>query len=332
MSSILVVRQDGVGDALVLTPLIAALREAGHRLGAVLSTRNAGLFAKGTFERIHITERIPWPEHGSTSSSYLRALAEIRAAHYDVALIVSEEPEAYRIARAARIPRRIGFWNGMQKPLKSLWVLTQCTRVVARSAELEREPVHETQAVFALGAGLSPELFPTSDIARLRPLLLDEPVVCDGGVLVQLTAKWQQIGVARGALRAMLDGLRERYAVTTIAPPEELDDPRAFDEYVQITRTPEAWKRAVAQAGIVITPDTGTAHLAGMLGVPTIDVFPDTPEASAQWARWHPWATVARQLLTRGEPEQFAAEVVDAVGLLSRIFGESESEDEEEIE
>jgi ADP-heptose:LPS heptosyltransferase len=319
-----------VGDALVLTPLLAALHDAGHRLGAVLSTRNSGLFAKDTFAHVHITERIPWPDHGSTSASYTRALAEIRAARYDVALIASEEPEAYEIARAAKIPRRIGFWNGLQKPLKSLWVLAQVTRVVQRNAALDREPVHEAQAVFALGAGLSPETFPTSDVARLRPLLLDEPVSSDGGVLVQLTAKWQQIGVARGALRAMLDALRERYTVTTIAPPEELDDPRTFDEYVQITRTPEAWKRAVAGAGIVVTPDTGTAHLAGMLGVPTIDVFPDTPEAAAQWARWHPWATVARQLLTRGEPEQFAAEVVGAVGLLARIFGESE--DEEELE
>ena len=41
MSKLLLVRTDGVGDALVCAPLLAALRDAGHEVGALLSTRNA---------------------------------------------------------------------------------------------------------------------------------------------------------------------------------------------------------------------------------------------------------------------------------------------------
>jgi hypothetical protein len=37
---VLLVRLDGIGDALVCAPLVAALRDAGHELGAVFSTRN----------------------------------------------------------------------------------------------------------------------------------------------------------------------------------------------------------------------------------------------------------------------------------------------------
>ena len=53
-----IVRVDGIGDALMLVPLVAALRDAGHELGAVLSTRNRDAFAPGTFARVHALERI----------------------------------------------------------------------------------------------------------------------------------------------------------------------------------------------------------------------------------------------------------------------------------
>ncbi len=327
---VLIVRQDGIGDALVLTPLLVALRDAGHELGAVLSTRNAELFARRTFTQVHVTERIAWPRHGSTSATYTHALDDVRAARYDAAIIATEEPEAYRFARAAGIPQRVGFWNGLEKPLKSLWVRMQCTRVVQRAAQLGREPEHEAQTMSRLGAMLTGGAPPTTEVSRLRALILDEQPEPIGDVLVQLTSKWRTIGVARGGVEAMLAALGERYAVRTIAPPEELDDPRLLDEHVEITRTLAAWKRAVARAGVVVTPDTGTAHLAGMLGIPTVDVFADGASAVAQWARWHPWATVAEQVLTRGEPETFAAEIREAVDRFVRIFSSDDAEDESE--
>src|SRR5471030_1378058 len=96
---ILLVRLDGIGDALACTPLIHALRAAGHDVGLALSDRNSTVFAPGTAIATHVLERIPWPKHGSTPESHARAVAAIRAQHYDVALIASEEPEAYELAR-----------------------------------------------------------------------------------------------------------------------------------------------------------------------------------------------------------------------------------------
>jgi ADP-heptose:LPS heptosyltransferase len=71
---ILLVRGDGIGDALVCAPLVAALRDAGHEIGALLSTRNRYAFAERTFARVHVLERIPWPRHGSTKITYRAAL------------------------------------------------------------------------------------------------------------------------------------------------------------------------------------------------------------------------------------------------------------------
>jgi ADP-heptose:LPS heptosyltransferase len=74
ISRILLVRLDGIGDALVCAPLVAALRDAGHELGALLTTRNQTVFAERAFERVHAVERIPWPRHGATPESRARAL------------------------------------------------------------------------------------------------------------------------------------------------------------------------------------------------------------------------------------------------------------------
>jgi ADP-heptose:LPS heptosyltransferase len=71
---ILLVRGDGIGDALACAPLVAALRTAGHRVAALLSTGNRQAFAQRAFERVHVLERIPWPRHGSTPASRLIAL------------------------------------------------------------------------------------------------------------------------------------------------------------------------------------------------------------------------------------------------------------------
>jgi len=96
------VRLDGIGDALVCTPLIAALRDAGNEVGIALSDRTAAVFAPQTFSNRHILERIPWPRHGSTAESARRARGEIAACAYHVARLASEEPEGYGLVRAVR--------------------------------------------------------------------------------------------------------------------------------------------------------------------------------------------------------------------------------------
>jgi ADP-heptose:LPS heptosyltransferase len=53
------------------------------------------------------------------------------------------------------------------------------------------------------------------------------------------------------------------------------------------------WLGAIASAGALVSPDTGAAHAAGMLGVPVVDVF-ETERFDQLSRQWRPWAADSR--------------------------------------
>ena len=40
-----------------------------------------------------------------------------------------------------------------------------------------------------------------------------------------------------------------------------------------------------------MTPDSGAAHVAGMLGIPCVDCFPKRATTNQDVVRWRPWAS-----------------------------------------
>jgi ADP-heptose:LPS heptosyltransferase len=290
---VLLVRLDGVGDAAACVPLVAALREAGHEVGVALTTRNAGLFAPHAILAEHVLKRIPWPAHGSTPESTARAHAEIAARQYDVALIASEEPEAF--ALAAPIATRVGFTTGWARPFKTLWVRARTTRTVSRSQRLGGEAAHEVEVLYRLGAGLVAEPAPPADPARLRPLLVaPRPgAAVRGGVVLQAGPKWRATGVPEVALATLVERLRP-YGLRVFAGPGEAEAVRGAIGADPVTPVDlRTWVETLDGATCVVTVDTGAAHVAGMLGTPVVDVFPDA-DFAVQVRRWRPWASKYR--------------------------------------
>jgi ADP-heptose:LPS heptosyltransferase len=286
---VLLVRLDGIGDAAACVPLVAALRAAGHEVGVALTTRNAGLFAAGAIAAQHVLERIPWPAHGSTPASTARAVAEIAAMRYDAALVASEEPEAY--ALAAPIPRRIGFTTGWQRPFKTLWARGRLTRAVSRAQRIGAEDAHEAEILFRLGGGLVATPQPSADALSLRTVLSDAAAVpARAGILLQAGAKWGATGVDDASLRKVVAALGPRGLRLVAAPGEADAAAAALDAPVETFAGLRAWVDAIDAAATVVTVDTGAAHVAGMLGVRVLDVFPDAHFA-AQVRRWRPWAS-----------------------------------------
>jgi ADP-heptose:LPS heptosyltransferase len=262
-----------------------------------LSDRNRDIFAPGVLYARHVLDRIPWPRHGSTIESTRIARARIEAAGYDVALIASEEPEAYRLAEG--IPQRVGFITGWAKPFKTLWIRSKLTKSVRRSASVGVERAHEAEIIFRLadGLGLHGESAPTRDAARLRPLIMADPPAPGDDIVVQLGRKWTAIGLDRATAGTIVSALAARGAQLVLSPAEEAEaaDLSAGAPFI-VCADLAKWKRVVGGARLVVTPDTGAAHLAGMLGIPVVDCFPNA-DAPAQIARWHPWAAPYTALL-----------------------------------
>jgi ADP-heptose:LPS heptosyltransferase len=311
---LLLVRVDGIGDALACAPLVAALHNAGHELGALLSTRNRDSFAARAFAHVHTIERISWPRHGATPVSRLGALDEVRALSYDAALIASEELDAYTFARDARIRRRIGFVNGWEKPFKTLRLRGLLSRAVVRPASAARAREHEVETLFRLGAGLHGEALPTRNLARLRPLVLDGEPAQHGRVVIQLNAKFVASGIDIATFIGIARALEARYPTLAVGDDEDFGaayvarSGLAFQHPASVAE----WKALIAGARAVVTPDSGAAHVAGMLGIPAVVLFARGPAAERDAARWRPWAAPARALVVN-DPASIADHVAAAL-------------------
>lgn len=301
---ILLVRLDGIGDALACTPLVAALRSAGHELGVALTRRNAAVFARSAFAWTHVLARNPWPAHGHAAQDVEASIAAARQIGYDLALVASEEPDAYTLATRCA-PRQVGFVNGWEKPLKSFATRRLLDRAIVRSASAKRAREHEVETLFRLGEGLHGETKPTRDAARLRPLVVDgatERETQSPPIAVQLGPKWAAMGIDRMRLGEVVSELRTLAPVRLLVSAEEAGEIRALREFLTDAESIDAtvfdgeegmraWKRAIADAGTLVTTDTGAAHVAGMSGTTCVDVFPDVSWVRAEMTRWAPWAS-----------------------------------------
>jgi ADP-heptose:LPS heptosyltransferase len=333
---ILLVRLDGIGDALACIPALEGLRRAipGARFGAVCSAANAPLFSRSRMDAIHVYEG---PE------SEAAVLAELRPARYSDVIVATEEPVGYRLASGSGARRRAGFWHRFEKTFKSIWQYFQLTDAVYRPAAWVDEPEHEVVALYGLARALGAVAEIPNDAARLRQWLdvaSGDPAVTGDTLAFQVTAKlerggWGPAGLAALAL-ATLDGSPLRRcaflcgaadeglarAVMEQVPSGDVESGRAA---LVAPSGLAGWLGSLERAGVVVTPDTGAAHAAGILGVPVVDLF--EPERYAQLSRqWRPWAAPSRCLVkppyTAGAEAALGAEAAAAVTSLLTNAGD----------
>lgn len=322
----LLVRLDGIGDALACVPGLEGLMRAYPQahVGALCSPANAALFSTRV-ERVHVFG----------PDTPVDALApELRQAEYTHALVATEEVAGYRLARAANARRRAGFWHGLDKPFKSLWQFTELTDRVYRPAAWKARPEHEVQALYRLATRFGAQAPVPDDVAALRTWLAIDPghVSAHGALAFQVTKKWVSGGWGPAALARMYEsayrasGLSEMLLI--VAPGDEglarslLEDLTSSARERAHIAPPGGvpyWLGAIDAAAALITPDTGAAHAAGMLGVPVIDVF-DGPRFEQLAQQWRPWAAphrcVVKPVAGQDVPDVFGAELGAAVAQL----------------
>jgi ADP-heptose:LPS heptosyltransferase len=311
-ASVLIIRLDGIGDALALTPLLAAFRRQRIAVDIVLRPGNARIFSSRAARRV-VTATFAMRSNERADRAAIAELGGDLAFHgYTHALVATEDPAGYRLARASGAPVRIGFTNGIGKPLKSLWVRSLLTHAIHRSAGLDRRAPHECEVLFALGASLLPGERPSRNIETLRPLVIERDGPPDERIAVQVTDKYERIGIDRATVIAMLQVLAGAWPVRAIAAASEStyasDVCNAAGVDLELYAGVDEWKSTIACARALVAPDSGATHVAGMTGTPVVAIFANSRGVALQTARWAPWAAPHRIVVVHDD----AAAAVEA--------------------
>jgi ADP-heptose:LPS heptosyltransferase len=325
--AILLVRLDGIGDAVLCIPALEGLRQAFPNavFGAVCSPSNAPLFSD-RIERIHIYD----------SNGPLDGVCEdVQARAYTRALIATEEVVGYELGRCSRAGKRAGFWHGWQKPFKSMWQRAQVSDAVYRPAAWTKRPEHEVATMYrlAIALGASPPA-PEVPSALAAWLHIEDSTVAresSGALAFQITPKllgggWGPTTLARfvvaafersGCSRAVLIASRHEESLACSVL-EHLPAGLCDNGTIRILSSLPIprWLGVLARVGALVTPDTGAAHVAGMQGVAVVDLFDeDGFERLSQ--QWHPWAgawrCLPKPIWRAGQETSFGGDVGDAV-------------------
>lgn len=279
---------------MALCPLRAALLEQSIPVDAVLGAGNIDAFAPDALGERWVA---PFALRDATRAN----LAEIAAfgatlaqRGYSHALVATEDPGGYRLARASGAAHRIGFANGWGKPFKTVWVRSLLTQTLYRPANLDTRAVRESEVLFELGRGLlGPAAKPTRDVRVLRPLVIDNDPPRDSRIGFQVTDKWERLGISFDEVIACARSLPSN-SIRAFGSRAESEYAARFSRGtgldVELFASVTDWKTAIAGASVLIAPDGGAIHVAGMVGTPVVAVFPSQPNFTSQSARWSPWA------------------------------------------
>ncbi|HEY4433701.1 MAG TPA: glycosyltransferase family 9 protein, partial [Candidatus Cybelea sp.] len=147
-----------------------------------------------------------------------------------------------------------------------------------------------------------------------RPLVLDTPPPADDRIAVQVTDKWERLGIRFEEVVELVRRLASAGELKLISSRDESNYAERLNEATEIAveyfDDTAKWKAAIAAAPAIVAPDSGALHVAGMVGTPIVAVFPDEPLFTARVARWAPWAAPHRVVRARSGWTALAADAL----------------------
>ena len=300
---VLVVRLRSIGDTVLATPSLRALRRflPDARIDILLEDWVAPLL-EGSRE----VDRVVTVERKSTASRLMVA-RRLRAENYDVVYNLHGGSTAALLTRATGARHRVGYadyayatlHNHAAPPSSKLWGREKTHSVEQQLALLGWTGVPVTDRP-ATRLAVVPEA--TASVARrLREAGVDDD---SAFVLVHPAAAFDTKTWAAENFARVIEYLAERgLASVAVAAPNEANviaDVRGHTRAPLISftdlRLPEITALA-ARASLFVGNDSGVAHIAAAVGVPQVVVF-----GSSNVAHWRPWAHASAEVVREEMP------------------------------
>ncbi len=327
---ILFIRRDNIGDLVLTTPLIHAVRRRFQSawIGVLGNSYNTPVLAgHPDVDEVFAYDKAKHQPRRSRWAVYLdtaRLLWGLRSRRIDLVILAGPgpQPHAARLAAWVRPHAILGF-VGNGKP-------REVTLPVPYG---EGASLHEAEDVYRLGGvfGLDPPAGPSviapdaAEAARVRDALA--PVTHSGAPVVgiHISARRQLQRWPTENFAALIRGLCLRHGLKILLlwAPGSADDPRhpGDDEkaaaiLANVGPLPDCipWPTAslaqlsgaLAACQLTVCADGGAMHMAAGLGVPVVALFGDSPVR-----RWRPWGV--RHEILQAEGGNVAAITVDDV-------------------
>jgi len=296
-SRILIVLPNWVGDLVLATPALRALRGhyADQHITFLLKSHLAPVLSGGDW----MNQMMFWPgrdlSRPQRRRSFLGLAAELREQQYDMAILLANSFRSALLARLAGIKRRVGYDRDGRGLL-----LTD--KLLPEKADGEFLPVPMIRYYNATARYLGcrecpelPELFTTAEEESAVDRTLASAGIDPGRPIVVINPG-ASFGPAKCWLperfAAVADRLAEqrRAAVMISCGPKEIEVAQAVKSHMRQPATvldnpvmPLGPSKAlIRRAALLVTNDTGPRHFANAFGTPVVTVFgPTDPQWTA---------------------------------------------------
>lgn len=282
MKKILIRGPNWVGDAVMAIPAMKALREHFRDAEITLLIRPwvAGLFTGAPF-----VDRI-WSEpKPATLGDWNRIARSIRAAGFDLAVLLPNSFESALMMFLAGVPQRVGYATDVRS-----WMLTTSIKPVNTGRHQVHYYLDLVKMLQAEVAQPSIEITATAEERAEARSLLEESgigretpfLVLNPGAAYGTAKRWY---TDRFALAANTVSRELALAVVLIGSEAESDIAGQVAARIKGARAITNGKTSLetligvlAESSLMITNDSGPMHIAAALGVPTVAIFGSTNE------------------------------------------------------
>jgi heptosyltransferase-3 len=300
-NSVLVVRNDRLGDWVLTLPLIDAIKAAapGVRLGAMAAAAAAPLLRRCAAVETVIVSKRGLRGFGETT-------AAVRRGAFDAAVVVHPDMADTLAVWCAGVKLRVGNGYRAYSPLYNRRVYFH------RSPSTRHEIEYNLKYLEALGLPVpaeipAPKLEATAaDQAEAERLLASRGVVPEGYVVVHPGSGGSSLNWSPQRYRVLAAELAKTsggaVVVTGSRAEAELGRYVAGEGAGRVSVAGETdlggLLGIIAGARLLVSGNTGPMHLAAALGTPTLSLF--SPLRSGSPARWGPRSEVAAVITPSG--------------------------------